>query len=109
MPISGCHDSGNFQPPLPRFPSRLAPRRMSGMTIGGGGDGRLLGGALELKKTIVIPESPPLGGAFIAMCHRFRADSGGGTRFPHRLLTTQTNRAAEKRIQRRTIPADIAL
>ena len=25
----------NFQPPLPRFPSRLSPRRMSGMTTGG--------------------------------------------------------------------------
>ena len=24
----------NFQPPLPRFPSRLSPRRMSGTTVG---------------------------------------------------------------------------
>ena len=38
-----------------------------------------------------------------------RRKSRGGARFPHRLLTTRTNRAAEKRIQRRTIPADIAL
>ena len=32
----------NFQPPLPRFPSRLSPRRMSGTTVG-----RILSHALQ--------------------------------------------------------------
>ena len=45
----------NFQPPLPRFPSRLSPRRMSGMTIGGG-RWEVAGRGAEIKKIIVIPD-----------------------------------------------------
>ena len=45
----------NFQPPLPRFSSRLSPRRMSGMTIGGG-RWEVAGRGAGIKKIIVIPE-----------------------------------------------------
>ena len=45
----------NFQPPLPRFPSRLSPRRMSETTLG-----RILSHALQRPAQRILP--PPICG-----------------------------------------------
>ena len=49
----------NFQPPLPRFPSRLSPRRMSGTTAGEGNSFTRYPAACGLWLTLKVPIKRP--------------------------------------------------